>query len=119
MQKIKSLIINLGVTYISLTGFFTAKTSWTTIVDTNKEEPIRELTLNNEFPRLFELAGCQESDAEIAENTSGAPFPKARRVTPAKDSDILNLKVSCSSDGDKYMSAVELILYISKIKILP
>lgn len=55
------------------------------IVDTKREEPIRELTLNNEFPKLFEFWDELEIDADMAEKTSGAPFPNARSVTPAKD----------------------------------
>ena len=38
---------------------------------------------------------------EIPPNTSGAPFPKAKRVTPAKDWDMPVLTVRYSSDGDK------------------
>ena len=37
--------------------------------------------------------------ADIAEKTSGAPFPNASRVTPANDSLILNRMVRYSSAG--------------------
>jgi len=51
---------------------------------------------------------------DIDENTSGAPFPNARKVTPANDSDILNLSVMYSRDGLRYSSAVDERIYISK-----
>jgi hypothetical protein len=41
-------------------------------------------------------------------NTSGAPAPKAIKVTPAKLSDILNVLEIFSKDGPKYSSAVKL-----------
>ena len=50
--------------------------------------------------------------AAIDANTSGAPFPKASRVTPANDSLQLNLSVMNSKHGDKYISAVLLKRYI-------
>ena len=39
--------------------------------------------------------------------TSGAPFPNARKVTPAKDSEMCSLVAKVSKAGDKYSSAVE------------
>lgn len=45
---------------------------------------------------------------EMAEKISGAPFPKASRVTPASDSDIPDLIVSLSRAGERYSSAVSL-----------
>ena len=61
---------------------------------------------------LIELIALS-SPAEIDENTSGAPFPNARSVTPAKDSGMPNFTVKNSSAGDRYSSAVELILYMN------
>jgi hypothetical protein len=51
---------------------------------------------------------------DIEEKTSGAPLPKARNVTPANDSEILNLSVIYSSEGHRYSSAVDERIYISK-----
>ena len=39
--------------------------------------------------------------AAIAEKTSGAPFPNARKVTPANESDNLNRVVIVSRDGER------------------
>lgn len=39
--------------------------------------------------------------------TSGAPFPIAKSVTPAKDSDIPKVEATFSSAGDKNASAVD------------
>ena len=48
----------------------------------------------------------------IAEKTSGAPFPNASNVTPAKESDNLNRLVIVSSAGERYSSAVDANVYI-------
>ena len=53
-----------------------------------------------------------DQTADIAEKQSGAPLPNASKVTPASDSGIPNVIVIFSSAGDKYSSAVELILYM-------
>lgn len=45
-------------------------------------------------------------DADKAEMTSGAPFPNARNVTPATDSEIFSFTAKVSKAGDKYPSAV-------------
>ena len=58
------------------------------------------------------LSGVDDSAADIEEKTSGAPLPNAIRVTPASDSDILNLVTINSIEGDKYSSAVDAKLYI-------
>ena len=66
------------------------------------------------------VSGVEESAAEIEEKTSGAPLPNAIKVTPASDSDILNLLTIYSMEGDKYSSAVDAKLYIKmKSKINP
>ena len=66
------------------------------------------------------VSGVEESAADIEEKTSGAPLPKAINVTPASDSDILNLLTIYSMEGDKYSSAVEAKLYMKiKSKINP
>ena len=41
-----------------------------------------------------------------AENISDAPFPNARSVTPATDSEHENLFDIASKDGDKWWSAI-------------
>jgi hypothetical protein len=72
--------------------------------------PIITLTL---FVALAIYPGLELLAAAMAENTSGAPFPKARSVTPARESLQPNLVVIVSRDGDKYISAVEAKLYIA------
>lgn len=47
-------------------------------------------------------------DADKEAKTSGAPPPKASSVTPARDSESLNVFDICCSDGDKNSSAVKL-----------
>lgn len=46
-----------------------------------------------------------------AENMSDAPFPNARRVTPATDSEHENLLDIASNEGERWWSAV--IYYLS------
>jgi len=53
--------------------------------------------------------------AEIAANTSGAPFPRANSVTPANDSESYSFSVRYSSDGDRYSSAVDESVYMRMI----
>ena len=68
--------------------------------------------MNSEAPRSTEIPMptspppfvVDESEA----NTSGAPPPKANRVTPARLSDSLNVLDICYSDGLKNSSAVKL-----------
>ena len=45
------------------------------------------------------------SEADRLANTSGAPAPKASKVTPASDSESLKVLESCWSDGLKCSSA--------------
>lgn len=89
---------------------YARKLTYTTIVEMNRAEPMSALVGNRALPRTcgpflsplsldFRLA---YSAADKALNTSGAPLPNASSVTPARDSDSLNLSVICSRDGDKY-----------------
>lgn len=57
-------------------------------------------------------SGVDESADDIDEKTSGAPLPNAIKVTPASDSDILNLLTIYSILGDKNSSAVDAKLYM-------
>ena len=67
-------------------------------MDMNKAEPVRALILN----RVASVSsGLAFVTAEMAEKTSGAPFPNASKVTPARDSDKPNFIVMNSKDGDK------------------
>lgn len=71
----------------------------TTTLDTNKVPPsiIDTLFVASRVPSpLFDDA------AAIEENTSGAPFPSARRVTPARESDSLKVDVIVSRAGERY-----------------
>lgn len=101
INTIKSLIKNFLFTSTEpFTPAFVTKKMTTVVM--KSDEP------NN---GLIELIALSSPD-EIDEKTSGAPFPKARRVTPASDSGILNFTVINSSAGDKYSSAVVLMRYI-------
>ena len=87
-KNIISLRKNLGVTdiYLSPSGEALVLNVMTTLV-MNTVPPIRTHT---------ELVALS-SPAAIDEKISGAPFPNARKVTPASDSGILNLTVMNSS----------------------
>ena len=65
-----------------------------TTVMMKKEEPIKEDTCK--------LRPDSSPPAAIAANTSGAPLPSASKVTPAMDSEQLNLSEMASKAGDKY-----------------
>lgn len=90
---------------------FTGTEPFTPALVTKK---ITTVVMNSDDPNkgLIELMALLSPD-EIDENTSGAPFPKASKVTPARDSGILNLTVMNSRAGDRYSSAVELMRYIN------
>lgn len=45
--------------------------------------------------------------ANIEENTSGAPFPKANKLTPARLADNFKVSASLARAGEKYWSAVD------------
>lgn len=79
----------------------------TTIVEMNSADPSRGLI----------VVTASSLPADIAVNRSGAPFPNARIVTPAKDSEIPNLTVMYSRDGDKYSSAV-VLRHLMKMNIM-
>ena len=49
----------------------------------------------------------------MAAKTSFAPLPRARNVTPARDSVMRNLCVKNSNEGDRYSSAVDDKLYMN------
>ena len=55
----------------------------------------------------------EEAAEAIAAKTSGAPLPKARRVTPASDSGMRKVTVIVSSAGERYSLAVEPKLYMN------
>ncbi len=50
-------------------------------------------------------SGSASSLADRLANTSGAPAPKAKKVTPASDSEIRNVFDIFYSEGDKNSSA--------------
>lgn len=77
-------------------------TSAVTHAKMNKDEPnSTEIPMN--MPDKLSA-----SDADRDANTSGAPAPNAKSVTPAKLSDSLKVLEIYYSDGAKYSSAVEL-----------
>ena len=108
LRKIRSLVKKCFVTLIFLLGSeaFTAKNI--TIVVMKKELPIRALTESMMSPLPSE-----SPPAAMAEKTSGAPLPRARRVTPAKDSEQDSLSEIRSRAGERYESAVDPKLYIA------
>ena len=69
----------------------------------NNEEPMSPQVDKLALPRSISEIPSEElaSDAAIDEKISGAPFPSASSVTPASDSDILNLSVTNSSAGER------------------
>ena len=66
---------------------------------------VERLALPRSVSELAALYAAEE--AAIDEKMSGAPLPRARSVTPASDSDNLNLIVTNSRAGDRYKSAVD------------
>jgi len=64
-------------------------------------------------PTRLHILSKALSFAEMAEKTSGAPLPRAKSVTPARDSEIFILTVRNSREGDRYSSAVEERLYMN------
>lgn len=58
------------------------------------DEPIKEATCK--------LRPFSSPPAAIAANTSGAPLPRAKRVTPARDSEHYNLSEMASRAGERY-----------------
>ena len=95
-KKDKSRKKNLFVTLIDcyLPDDITL-TNMTTVV-MKKELPMRLLTMRKISPFSGESPA-----AAIAENTSGAPFPKASNVTPASDSEHLNFSEIASRAGER------------------
>jgi len=89
-----SLRKNLGVTVIFLSSFeaFVLRATTTHVIKTVPP---------NKMQTDFTASASSPPTAEMLLNTSGAPFPKARRVTPAKDSDIPNLTVMYSKAGER------------------
>ena len=101
-RKIKSLKKNLFVTLIDFCSPDAYTLRAITTVVMNKQLPIKLLIKSMRSP----FSG-ESPPAAIAENTSGAPLPKASSVTPANDSEHLNLSEMASKAGDRYESDVE------------
>ncbi len=79
-----------------------------TRADTNSPPP-RELAAARQkpLPVPFYDMPSASLDADKTENTSAAPFPKAKSVTPAKDYDILRVFDMFAKIGDRQPSAVD------------
>lgn len=63
----------------------------------------------NKHPPIFPLnpnSGAPLTNEAINENTSAAPLPKLRKVTPARLGEMLNFTTNVSKDKQKYSSAV-------------
>ena len=73
-----------------------------TIEERNVDEPINVLAVIMLLPDTgsfeFESLLADEAVEDIEENISGAPFPNAKSVTPARDYVILNVTVNYSKD---------------------
>jgi len=99
------LILRIGGPFGS--GFmFEARTVKATTTAEMKKVPPTMIAV------LFTPSGFSSPTAAIDENTSGAPFPSAKSVTPASDSGNLNVVVIVSRAGDKKASAVSDKIYI-------
>ena len=96
LRKIRSLVKKCFVTLILLSGSEALTARYITIVVIKKELPIRALTdsMISPFP-------SESPPAAIAAKMSGAPFPRASNVTPAKDSEQDSLSEMHSRAGDK------------------
>ena len=66
---------------------------------TNRPDPTKEPTAKNIPPPSL-------PEAEIEARTSGAPFPSAKSVTPARDSENPRAFDTFSRAGERYASAV-------------
>ena len=66
-----------------------------------------EAARQNPLPRAAAAAESMLEAALKEENTSGAPFPKARRVTPASDWEIFRCLEILAKMGDRQASAVD------------
>ena len=108
-KKMRSLRKNLLVTliYFPLEAF-TLKYMTTHVI--KRAEPDRALTISKRS------LGSPPPPAEMAANTSGAPFPRARSVTPARDSEHDSFSEMASRAGERYKSAVEPRLYMARAK---
>jgi hypothetical protein len=109
VKKMRSLRKNLLVTLIySPLEAFTLKYMTTQVI--KRAEPDRALTISKRS------LGSPPPPAEMAANTSGAPFPRARSVTPARDSEHDSFSEMASRAGERYKSAVEPRLYMARAK---
>lgn len=110
-KKNKSRRKNLLVTLIAFGSFDAAfRLRNITTVVMNNAEPVRADTVR----RMSDLS--PPPAAEMAAKTSGAPFPSASKVTPARDSEKCKRSEMCSKAGDRYKSAVEPKLYMAIAK---
>lgn len=110
-KKIRSLRKNLLVTLIYFVSPWEAPTlKYMTTQVMKRADPERALTISKRS------SGFPPPPAEMAANTSGAPFPRARSVTPARDSEHESFSEIASNAGERYKSAVEPRLYMAKAK---
>ena len=110
-KKMRSLRKNLLVTliyFVRPSEAFTLKYMTTQVM--KRADPDRALTISKRSE------GSPPPPAEMAANTSGAPFPRARSVTPARDSEQESFSEIASNAGERYKSAVEPRLYMAIAK---
>lgn len=93
IRNTTSLMKKFRVTLIFLSGAARRDTPITKLT-MKKDEPISEATCK--------FKPFSSPPAAIAAKTSGAPFPKAKRVTPARDSEQENLSEIASKAGERY-----------------
>jgi len=119
MKKTISLIKNYGVTLILLSGspFGSGFMLVALVVKKQTTVQIKNVPPNKIHTGSF-ASGARVlalySAAEIELNTSGAPLPKARSVTPPNDSLQLNTVTMDSKLGERYASAVSESKYIPR-----
>lgn len=125
MKKTISLIKNYGVTLIFLMGgpfgsLFMLVARAVKKITTVQIKNVPPIKMHTGWLASRDVLPLGSPAAAIEPNTSGAPLPKARRVTPASDSLQLNLSVINSKHGERYASAVSDSKYIPmKIKNPP
>ena len=96
VKKMRSLRKNLLVTLIYFVWpweAFTLKYMTTHVI--KRADPDRALTISNRSE------GSPPPPAEMAAKTSGAPFPRASSVTPARDSEHDSFSEMASNAGER------------------
>ena len=103
-KNVISLMKNLGVTLICLIVVPSGYGVPAKVVRAITTVQMKKVPPTNMQTALFASRPDESSPAPAAAmepKTSGAPFPKASKVTPAKDSGMLNLSTKNSRHGER------------------